>query len=257
MKHKKPRAPQSPPPITTTGPRRWRVALVAVGVVAVVFVAARLITRPGSAAATLPPPPASAGRVDHGGPTFADFVGADACAECHAEKYDAWRASTHGRAGGPPTRDRVIGPFDGRPLRFSDATVTPRVTAGGTFTFTVAQRGRPTREFEVHAVVGGGFMAGGGTQAYFSRFPDGTLRFLPFDYSESARVFFCNTLGRANRGWQPITPRLALADCGDWPPERVLGSTERFQTCQQCHGSQIEVAFDSAARLFQTRFTTL
>ena len=256
MKHKKPRAPQSPPvSAPPSGLRRWRIAASATAIVVLVIVI-RLVTRPGSAVATLPPPPAATPG-DHGGPTFADFVGAEACAECHTEKYEAWRASTHARAGGPPTRARVIGPFDGRALRFRDATVTPSVSPSGKFTFTVAQRDRATREFEVHAVVGGGFMEGGGTQAYFTRFPDGTLRFLPFDYSESARVFFCNTLGRANHGWQPITPALSLADCGDWPPERVLGSTEHFQTCQQCHGSQIEVAFDSAARLFQTRFTTL
>lgn len=210
----------------------------------------------GTANTALPPAPPRLATAAHGGPAYADFLGAEACSECHADKYDAWRASTHGRAGGAPTRERVIGHFDGRALRFRDAVVTPSVV-GGKFVFTVAQQGRPSRHFEVHAVVGGGFMVGGGTQAYFSRFPDGTLRFLPFDWSETEQLFFCNTIGRANRGWQPITPAIALADCGDWPPERVLGSTERFQTCQQCHGSQIEVAYDSSARLFETRFTTL
>lgn len=233
---------------------RWRVGLGAVVLAGLVLLGRALIRRNGADAAL---PPAPAARAEHGGPTFADFVGAEACAECHAAKYDAWKSSTHSRAGGLPTRGRVIAPFDGRPLRFRDAVVTPSVTGNGTFVFTVAQRGRPVRTFEVHAVVGGGFMAGGGTQAFFSKFPDGTLRFLPFDYSQSERLFFCNTLGRANRGWAPITPELALADCGDWPPERILGSSERFQSCQQCHGSQIEVAFDSTARLYETRFQTL
>jgi tetratricopeptide (TPR) repeat protein len=190
------------------------------------------------------------------GPVFADFAGADACQECHAEQYNGWRVSTHGRAGGLPTRERVIGPFDGRQLRFRDAVVTPSRNAAGTFIFTVAQRERPVQTFEVHAVVGGGLMVGGGTQAYFSKFPDGTMRFLPFDYSRTEDLFFCNTLGRADRGWLPISPDIALADCGDWPPQRILGSSERFQTCQQCHGSQIEVVPDSAYG-YETRFTTL
>ncbi len=246
----------APPPPPRWGAWRWGLGVAAL---AAALVLVRFLTTRGSGSATLPPPPASP--VAHAGaggsPVFADFLGAEACAECHREKYDAWKTSTHGRAGGLPTRDRVIGPFDGRALRFRDGVVTPSVSANGEFKFTVAQRGRPARDFAVHAVVGGGFMVGGGTQAYFGKFPDGTLRFLPWDYSASERLFFCNTLGRANRGWQPITPDLAMADCGDWPPERVLGSTESFQTCQQCHGSQIEVAFDSAARLFETRFTTL
>jgi len=215
----------------------------------------RSLTRDNSAQ-KLPTPPPAVGAAARG-PVYTDFVGADACGECHAAEYDAWKSSTHGRAGGPPTRDRVIAPFDGRSLRFRDAVVTPAVTESGTFVFTVAQRGRPVRRFEVHAVVGGGFMAGGGTQGFFSKFPDGTLRFLPFDYSRSERLFFCNTIGRANRGWVPITPELALADCGDWPPTRVLGNTERFPSCQQCHGSQIEVASDSVAHRYDTRFVTL
>ena len=235
----------------TSRASRWRWGIAIAGLLGGLAFVRVLMTRDS---ATLPPPPP---RAQHGGPVFADFLGAEACAECHQEKYQAWKASTHGRAGGLPTRDRIRAPFDGRALRFRDAVVTPAVGANGRFKFTVTQRGRPTREFDVHAVVGGGFMVGGGTQAYFSKFPDGTLRFLPWDYSVSERLFFCNTLGRANRGWLPIAPDLALADCGDWPPERVLGSTENFQTCQQCHGSQIEVAFDSSARLFETRFTTL
>src|SRR6266704_7203070 len=189
--------------------------------------------------------------------TSADFVGAEACGECHAAKYDAWKHSTHGNAGGPPTPARVIAPFNGRPIRFRDAVVTPSVTAAGAFTFTVAQEGHPPRVFQVDDVVGGGFMAGGGTQAFFSRFPDGTVRFLPFDYSRAEQRWFCNTLGRANRGAVPITPAVALADCADWPPYRILGSSERFQSCQQCHGSQIEVAFDTSSRRYETRFTTL
>ena len=189
--------------------------------------------------------------------THEDFVGAETCAACHASQYAAWKGSTHGRAGaGPPTPERVKGPFDGRPMRFRDAVVTPSRTADGAFAFTVAQQGRPPVVFRVDAVVGGGYMAGGGTQAAFSRFPDGTLRFLPFDYSAAKQLWFCQ--GRpGNRGWVPITPAIALADCDAWPPTRILGSSERFQTCQQCHGSQIEVRFDSVARRYDTRFTTL
>src|SRR2546426_275748 len=186
----------------------------------------------------------------------ADFVGAEACASCHASESPAWKRSTHGVAGGPPSPERVKGPFDGRLMRFRDAVVPPSVTASGVYLFTVAQERRPTVVYRVDAVVGGGYMAGGGTQASFSRFPDGTLRFLPFDYSPPEGRWFCQ-LRPGNRGWAPITPAIALADCDAWPPTRILGSSERFQTCQQCHGSQIEVSFDSVAKRYATRFTTL
>ena len=185
-----------------------------------------------------------------------DFVGAAACAECHAQEFAAWRGSTHGRAGGPPGPDVVIAPFDGRPIRFRDATVIP-AAAGGRYTFTVQQAGRTTQVLEVSAVVGGGHLVGGGTQSFFAKWPDGTLRFLPFDWSKSSATWFCNTNDRLNHGWVPITPTLRLADCGDWPPFRVLGSAPRFQNCEQCHGSQIQIAFDTAAHRWQTAYTSL
>src|SRR5437762_9268498 len=92
--------------------------------------------------------------------TSADFVGAETCRPCHTAIYDAWKQSTHGRAGAPPTPARVIAPFNGKPMRFRDAVVTPSVTTSGSFLFTVAQESRPPREFRVDAVDVGGFMAG-------------------------------------------------------------------------------------------------
>ncbi|HUK21799.1 MAG TPA: tetratricopeptide repeat protein [Gemmatimonadales bacterium] len=188
---------------------------------------------------------------------FSDFVGSEACAECHTAEYNLWKASTHGNAGGMPTdAGRVIAPFDGHPMRFRDAAVTPG-RHGNEYVFTVAQDRRAPQVFPVVAVVGRGFMAGGGTQAFFTRMPDGTVRFLPFDFSRAYNGWVCNTNGRKNVGLVPISPTVALADCGDWPPSRVLGSHERFEGCQQCHGSQILLQFDTTAKHYVTQFTTL
>jgi tetratricopeptide (TPR) repeat protein len=230
---------------------RW--GLGAAAAITLVAVVGALARRTPAGGGGLPPPPHPA---PDSGPAFEDFVGAETCGQCHASQFEAWSRSTHGRAGGAPSRTRVIAPFNGPPIRFRDAMVTPAMTEHGRFTFIVAQNGRPVRTFQVDAVVGGGFMAGGGTQTFFSSAPDGTLRYLPFDYSRAERRWFCPPR-RANQGWLPITPAIALADCGDWPPRRILGSSARIQSCQQCHGSQIEVAFDTSTRRYETRFATL
>ncbi len=204
----------------------------------------------------LPPPPSASGPANE--PAYADFVGAQACASCHAREYAAWRGSTHGRAGAlPPGADVVFGRFDGPPIRFSDAVVYPRRGSGG-YRFTVSRPGEPDVVLEVAGVVGGGHMAGGGTQGFATRWVDGTLRFLPFEVSRRDSAWFCNTAPRLPKGWwQPITPALRLEDCGDWPPTRVLGTSDRFDNCEQCHGSQILLAFDSAARRWDTRVRSL
>lgn len=186
----------------------------------------------------------------------AAFVGSERCASCHPAETAAWRGSTHANAGGAPGSVRLVAPFDGAPIRFSDAEVIPR-SSGGRYTFTVRQDGAEDRVFTVDGVVGGGHMAGGGTQGFLSRFADGTLRFLPFDYSRQGATWFCNTIARGNRGWVPASPSLSLTDCVDWPPVRVMGDEARFNNCQSCHGSQVLVALDTVARAYRTSLTTL
>jgi tetratricopeptide (TPR) repeat protein len=150
----------------------------------------------------------------------------------------------------------VIAPFDGRRLRFRDATVTPKVVAGR-YEFLVEPDGESPRTLTVDGVIGRGHMEGGGTQGFVTRAADGTYRFLPFDYSRHGREWFCNTNSRTNRGWVPITASLRLAACGDWPPARVLGDVARFANCQGCHASQLDVAFDTTAHRYASRYATL
>lgn len=184
-----------------------------------------------------------------------DFAGSDACRECHADQYERWAGSTHGRAGGPPSPETVLAPFDGTPIVFQDGSVVPEAGPEG-YRFVVRQNGRPKRTFSVDGVVGGGHMVGGGTQGFLTRAADGTVRFLPFDWSRQLGAWFCNTGGRLDQGWLPVAPSMALADCGDWPPVRVMGTLPRFANCQGCHGSQVQAA-PTPGEGVATRWTSL
>lgn len=215
------------------------------------------VSRGGGGATLFPPPLPLATVNETAAPTLDDFAGADACAECHQDQYRAWRGSTHGRAGGIPSRDNVIANFDGRPIRFKDAVVIPSVTANDEYVFTVRQDGQDPVVFPVAGVVGGGHMVGGGTQGFLSAFADGTLRFLPFDFIRQEGVWFCNTNTRTDAGWVEITEAMALADCGDWPPLRVFGTEDRFANCQECHGSQITIKLDPETGRYETRVRSL
>jgi tetratricopeptide (TPR) repeat protein len=181
-----------------------------------------------------PPPPTAAA------PVFEDFAGAATCRECHGQQHDAWTGSTHGRAGGAASSVELLKPFDGRPIRFSDADVVPTRRADR-FMFIVRRHDGRTDTLAVDGVVGGGHMLGGGTQGFVTRWNDGTLRLLPFELAKIEDVWFCNTGTRLDGGWLPITPDMRVADCGDWPPVRALGEMTRLATCQQCHGSQIDI----------------
>lgn len=211
----------------------------------------------GERSGGLPALPAPSSTPAADGPVWDDFVGADVCGDCHRTEFEAWQRSTHGRAGGDPQPHRVLARFDGRPIRFRDATVTPNRTADGHYAFVVEQEAWPRDTLRVDGVVGGGHMVGGGTQGFFSRFPDGTVRYLPFDYHAGAGVWFCDAVPRAGGGWLPITPDASIADCRDWPPSRVMGTGGGLVSCQECHGSQIEAALAGGDVPYRTRWTSL
>jgi tetratricopeptide (TPR) repeat protein len=266
-RNKKPEKPATRTPTETeTSPARARFrsisrkqALLGISVMLLLAVAVVLVVRRPQGLARgprieLPPPGASGPAAEL--VTRADFVGAETCAGCHQTEYAAWQRSTHGRAGGTASGERVIAAFNGQPIRFRDAVVIPSMV-GGEYRFTVRQEDEPERVFRVDGVIGGGHMEGGGTQGFVSRLGDGTYRFLPWDWARQQGVWFCNTNLRKAKGWVPITSEMELADCGDWPPTRVLGDEPRFANCQGCHGSQIEIAFDTVQKVYDSGFTTL
>lgn len=213
--------------------------------------------RPPSSGGPASAAPTSAGSEPAGqGPRFEDFVGAEACAACHAKEYALWKDSTHGRAGGRPGEVQVIARFDGQPLRFSDAVVTPSRTPEGGYVFHIDEPGEPRMTVPVDAVVGGGHMHGGGTQSFFQRQVDGTWRFLPFDFIRREGLWFVQL--RRDMTWAPISERISLFnDLANWPPRRVLGTASEFSNCQNCHGSQITLQHDANAHAYETRFQTL
>jgi tetratricopeptide (TPR) repeat protein len=191
------------------------------------------------------------------GPALDDFAGAESCEECHQEQYDAWTESVHAKAGGEPDAETIIAPFDGTPMRFADALVTPMVNETGQYQFLVQQPDKQPQVLTVSGVIGGGWMEGGGTQGFVSAFPDGTIRFLPFDYIKQEEVWFCNTISRTDKGWIPIERTISLDECADWPPVRIMGTDATYANCQECHVAQIELVHDSTSNMYSTRLTTL
>ena len=184
---------------------------------------------------------------------FSEFAGTKECKSCHPDIFSQWASSTHGKAGGPPTNERVIAPFNGDPIQFADATVFPE-KKDGVYQFRLINNISNNVEIiRIEAVVGGGFIYGGGTQTFFAQYPDGTYRFLPFDYSESESSWFVQLT--SNEEWVKVTPEIGLDDLYNWPAHRVLGEIENLSNCQQCHGSQI--IGEKIGERYQVEFTSL
>ncbi|MDH5610271.1 MAG: tetratricopeptide repeat protein [Cyclobacteriaceae bacterium] len=186
---------------------------------------------------------------------FEDFVGSEVCGSCHADQFEKWERSTHGHAGGDPTSDVIFAHFDGKERKFRDAVLTPYKTANADYMFQLKTLGQPDQTYKVEAVVGGGRMIGGGTQTFFTSFPDGTLRMLPFDFIRDEKTWFGET--SKGKGWLPINEGREIDKTSEWTPTRVMGSHLSRQNCQECHGSQIQMNFDVEAKKYVTRYKSL
>ncbi len=185
----------------------------------------------------------------------ADFVGSIVCKECHLDVYTKWQKSTHAKAGGNPNPSVIIGKFDGKERRFKDAILKPYINDKGEYMFKLKTIGLPEQEFRVDAVVGGGHMIGGGTQTYFTRMKDGTLRMLPFDFIKKEQLWFGET--SQGEGWIPISKDREIDKVSEWTPSRIFGTHTTKQNCQECHGSQINLNYSFEKRRYQTDFTSL
>jgi len=245
-------------------PRRRFILLAGIGAaaVAVIFLLYFILPifkKTGSAVQLTPhalaPFPKPAAFAESAAPVFEDFTGSESCAPCHREQYELWRNSTHGRAGGRPDAKNVIGIFNGKPFHYQDAEVTPGIDAQQRYTFTVKQKDVAEEVLTVAAVIGGGRLEGGGTQSYFAEFPDGTLRFLPFDFSRQKKSWFSQT--RERKEWIPVHEKLSLAALNEWPPARILGSEPALSNCQNCHASQLRVRYDAQKKRFVTQYQSL
>ena len=54
------------------------------------------------------------------------FIGSKTCSNCHPDQFNTWKTSTHGKAGGNPTDERVLAPFDGKKIKLFDMKSSSR-----------------------------------------------------------------------------------------------------------------------------------
>ncbi|MDP6339363.1 MAG: multiheme c-type cytochrome [Candidatus Marinimicrobia bacterium] len=185
--------------------------------------------------------------------SFSDFIGAKQCQPCHGDIYAQWKNSTHAKAGGNPDEINIIAPFNGSPIRLADVTVYPE-HENQEYQFRIVNNATQDEQILiVEAVVGGGFMIGGGTQTFFGKYEDGSYRFFPFDFSKDENIWFVQVKGSGE--WKKADKNIGLDQLVNWPPHRVLGEIEDISNCQNCHGSQ--VIGQRVGNRYKTQFTSL
>jgi hypothetical protein len=83
----------------------------------------------------------------------ADYIGAEKCAECHAEKFKSWSRHPHHWMNAAATPERVLGDFSGN-ARLSYLGGEGRFWREGTQFFMSAERGSVKRRYRIDRTIG-------------------------------------------------------------------------------------------------------
>lgn len=148
-----------------------------------------------------------------------DYVGADACADCHREIYDAWKRSPHGRSMAVASAQTVLADFGGPPVTLPDGTVSFGRDGDAYFMDIASSRGTHERR-RVDVVLASGRQH----QLYVTRTQDGGLTLLPVVWSTKTKE------------WLP----LSLYQAADLDPAspNYFGAQDMTKGCVSCHLSQ-------------------
>lgn len=206
-------------------PRRGAVAI------SIVFAAVAVLTAPAAINPVRAEPQTEAP---------AEFVGAEACAGCHAAQAERWRLSHHALAMQKATATSVLGDFNGARLAHFGA-VTTFSRAGDKFIVHADGPDGVARDYEIAYTFGVSPL-----QQYLIAFPGGRYQALGIAWDARPKT-------QGGQRWMHLYPDQNLR-AGD-----VLHWTGRDQTwnyqCANCHSTNLRKNYDLDADAYATSWT--
>jgi len=197
---------------------RGRFSVVTVALLLTLVWSARTRTQPGRPATV---PPAA-------GPTF---VGAQACASCHREKYDTWKNGRHSKMLQPATAASVEGDFAVKNVTLHGSPYRLRV-ANGQYFITESYLTGKEQEHRVEYTLGSRRI-----QHYLTTIENGRMIILPPSWDVQRHQWFDNM-------------EIVRPDEDDQKPVQQWN-----KNCFGCHVSEQENHYDPATRTYATRWT--
>ena len=167
-------------------------------------------------------------------PNAPDYLGSAACARCHQQVYDQWKASLHVRMTKPVAEATIVGDFSGGTRFAAHDRAFEFGRANGRPFMKVSFGGAPPETFQVDYTLGHKRY-----QGYLSTLPDGRMYVLPaFWHVEHKRWI----------DWKEITP---IPD-GAHDLRQIWNSN-----CFNCHATNLAQGFDVATRTYKTTWTEM
>jgi tetratricopeptide (TPR) repeat protein len=172
----------------------------------------------------------------------ATFVGAQACASCHAREYGAWSGSDHARAMQAANETTVLGDFADRRFTYSAITSTFFRRDGRYMVRTDGRDGK-LGDFEIKYTFGVR-----PPQQYLVKLPGGRLQALSIAWDTRARE-------AGGQRWFHLYPNEKI----DYRDE--LHWTRRQQNwnymCADCHSTNVRKGYDATADRYATTWSEI
>jgi predicted CXXCH cytochrome family protein len=168
------------------------------------------------------------------------FVGAQACAGCHAAEFDAWKGSHHALAMQPATAATVLGDFTGAKLEHFGVTTTFS-RDGDKFIVRTDGPDGALHDYPIAYTFGVYPL-----QQYLVAFPGGRYQALGIAWDSRPK-------DQGGQRWFHLYPGQQLK------PGDLLHWAGRDQTwnyqCAQCHSTNLQKNYDLAANTYATTWT--
>jgi hypothetical protein len=174
--------------------------------------------------------------------TALEFVGSDACVDCHVTQYDDWRNSHHDLAMQLADDSTVLGDFDAASFEYFGST-TEFLKKDGQFIVRTANAQGEIEEFQITHTFGVTPL-----QQYLVDFPNGRLQSLPFAWDSRAAA-------DGGQRWFHVygDDYIAPGDELHW-----TGRQHNWNyMCAECHSTDLQVNYDSAGDSFATTFSEI
>lgn len=171
-----------------------------------------------------------------------EFVGSDACQDCHSQQYADWRSSHHDLAMQVATDETVLADFAATRFDYFGAS-SEFFRADGRFMVRTDDANGDQQEYVVTHTFGVHPL-----QQYLVEFPNGRLQTLPFAWDTRAEE-------QGGQRWFHVYGDQEI------PPGDELHWTGRQQNwnymCAECHSTDLQVNYDQATDSFATTWSEI
>lgn len=172
----------------------------------------------------------------------AEFVGSEACNQCHQSEVSLWRGSHHAQAMDHATPDTVLGDFSGIELQHFDTTSTFS-RSGDRFYVRTDNADGALQDFPVAYTFGVEPL-----QQYLVEFPGGRLQTLPIAWDTRA-------IEEGGQRWFHIYPNESITH------EDTLHWTGREQNwnymCAECHSTKLVKNYELSSDSYETSWSEI